>query len=160
MFHRYQLLINSVQSSIRIPSHYNGFYGFKPSTQRVPTYYMVNSLDGQDTIAPVAGPLSTSVGGLKIFMQAVLSSRPWTVDPNVVRMPWNDDAYALKDHGSGGQLCFGVLWNDGHLKPHPPIARALAMTKWALEQAGHKGADFILMYYLHAAKLNVLCTSY
>lgn len=126
-------------SSIRIPSHYNGIYGFKPTTQRVPTYGMVNSLDGQDAISTSAGPLSVSVSGLKICMQAVLSSLPWTVDPNVIRKPWDEDAYALKGHGDGTMLCFGVIWDDGHLKPHPPISRALATVKKALEKASHKG---------------------
>lgn len=129
--------------SIRIPSHYNGVYGFKPTTQRVPTYGIVNSLDGQDAIATVAGPLSSSVSGLKAFMHAVLNSSPWVVDPNTIRKPWDAEAYALKDHGSGGKLCFGVIWDDGHLKPHPPILRALQIAKRALEKAGHTGAVFL-----------------
>ena len=128
-----------VTRSIRIPSHYNGVYGFKPSTQRVPTYGIVNSLDGQDSISTVAGPLSSSASGLKVFVQTILNSRPWTVDPNVIRKPWDEDAYALQEHGGGSQLVFGMIWDDGHLKPHPPIVRALTMAKQALEQAGHKG---------------------
>ncbi|KAH8102635.1 general amidase [Cristinia sonorae] len=132
-----------IAGSIRIPSHYNGVYGFKPSTQRVPTFGMVNSLDGQDSIGTTAGPLSVSIEGLKHFMQAVLSSRPWMVDPNVIRKPWDQDAYELKEHGNGQKLCFGILWDDGHLKPHPPINRALQMAKQALEKAGHNVIDWV-----------------
>ncbi|TCD71499.1 hypothetical protein EIP91_008880 [Steccherinum ochraceum] len=132
-----------IAGSIRIPSHYNGVYGFKPSSHRVPTFGMVNSLDGQDSIATSAGPLASSVSGLKVFMQTILSSRPWTVDPSLIRKPWDEEAYGLADHGRGDTLCFGILWEDGHLKPHPPISRALLMAKRALEQAGHKVIDWV-----------------
>ncbi|THH34184.1 hypothetical protein EUX98_g66 [Antrodiella citrinella] len=136
-----------VAGSIRIPSHYNGIYGFKPSSQRVPTYGMVNALEGQDVVPTVAGPLSASISGLKAFMHTILSSRPWTVDPNVIRKPWDSDAYALKEHGDGQGLCFGVIWDDGHLKPHPPINRALQMAKLALEKAGHTVIDWVPLHH-------------
>lgn len=125
--------------SIRNPSHFCGIYGFKPSANRVPTYGIVNSLDGQDAIASVAGPMSTSLSGIKAFMQAILSARPWHIDPNVINKPWDADGYALKQYGGGRKLCFGVVWDDGIIKPQPPIIRALQTAKTALEKAGHSG---------------------
>lgn len=72
-------------------------------------------------------------------MQAILSARPWHIDPNVINKPWDADGYALKQYGGGRKLCFGVVWDDGIIKPQPPIIRALQTAKTALEKAGHSG---------------------
>lgn len=94
---------------------------------------------GQDSVPSVFGPLSNSMSGIKAFMQAVISQQPWLKDPLAVRKKWDDEAYALSEHGRGKQLCFAIMWNDGLVVPHPPVIRALEMTKAALLAAGHKG---------------------
>ena len=69
-----------------------------------------------------------------------MNSTPWDRDPLVVRKPWDERAYTLEDHGCrGGRLCFAIMWDNGIIKPSPPVSRALEMTKSALERAGHKG---------------------
>lgn len=72
-------------------------------------------------------------------MQAVVADKPWLKDPLARRAPWSDSEYALSEHGGGKQLCFGIMWNNGHVVPHPPITRALEAVKVALLAAGHKG---------------------
>jgi amidase len=72
-------------------------------------------------------------------MQAVIAEKPWLKDPLSVRKKWDEDEYKLIDHGGGKQLCFGILWNNGEIVPHPPVNRALEITKQALITAGHKG---------------------
>ncbi len=72
-------------------------------------------------------------------MKAVIAQQPWLLDPLCIRKKWDEEGYALSEHGGGKQLCFGILWNDGIVEPHPPILRALQTTKAALEAAGHKG---------------------
>lgn len=72
-------------------------------------------------------------------MQAVAAGQPWLKDPLARRAPWDDDLYRLAPYGGGKQLCFGIIWNDGQVVPHPPIIRALEITKAALLAAGHKG---------------------
>ena len=111
----------------------------RPSCGRVPYCGAVNSLEGQDSAPSVLGPMANSIGGIKTFMKAVVNSKPWLKDPLAVRKKWNEDEYNLADHGSGKNLCFGIMWDDGVVVPHPPIKRALEMTKSALEKAGHKG---------------------
>jgi len=83
--------------------------------------------------------MANSIGGVKAFMKAVVNSKPWLKDPLAVRKKWNEDEYNLVDHGSGKNLCFGIMWDDGCVIPQPPTRRALEMTKLALEKAGHKG---------------------
>ncbi|KAL0951471.1 hypothetical protein HGRIS_008159 [Hohenbuehelia grisea] len=130
---------SDVGGSVRIPSAFNGIYGLRPSCGRVPYAGCVNSLEGQDAVLSVLGPLSQSISGIKLFMQAVIAQQPWLNDPLVVRKRWSEEEYKLVDHGSGQQLCFGILWNDGVTIPHPPITRGLEITKKALLAAGHKG---------------------
>lgn len=79
------------------------------------------------------------MSGIKLFMKTVLCSKPWRFDPNTIYKPWDEDSYNLKQHGNGTRLCFGIIWDDGNFKPHPPIIRALNIAKAALENAGHQG---------------------
>jgi Asp-tRNA(Asn)/Glu-tRNA(Gln) amidotransferase A subunit family amidase len=83
--------------------------------------------------------MTNSIAGVKIFMKAVIDAKPWLNDPLAVRKKWDEDEYNLVDHGSGKDLCFGIMWDDDIVVPHPPIRRAMEMTKAALEKAGHKG---------------------
>jgi len=57
------------------------------------------------------------------------------MDPKCVPVPWRGNVIAPK----GRKLRLGIVSdNDGEVSVHPPIARGLAMTKKALEAAGHE----------------------
>ncbi|KAG1881700.1 general amidase [Suillus tomentosus] len=133
---------SDIGGSVRIPSAFCGIYGLRPSYGRVPYCGARNSLEGQDSILSVFGPMTNSLSGLKVFMKAVVDSSPWLKDPLAVRKKWNEDEYELADHGSGKDLCFAIMWDDGVVVPHPPIRRSLEMTKAALQKAGHKVVDW------------------
>ncbi|KAH9935666.1 general amidase [Fomitopsis serialis] len=139
--------------SIRIPAVYNGIYGLKPSYHRLPIHGCVGPLEGQECVRAAAGPLSSSLSGLKTFMKAVLSTQPWFKDPSVVPMEWNEKLYALERHGRGEQLCFAIMWDDGKVKPHPPLQRALRMAKEALTAAGHTVTDWEPLNHYEFARL-------
>jgi amidase len=128
--------------SIRIPSAFCGLYGLRPSYGRVPRYGTRDTLQGQDSVLPVLGPMTNSVAGVKIFMKAVVNAKPWLIDPLAVRKKWDEDEYNLVDHGSGKHLCFAIMWDDGVVVPHPPIRRSLEIAKAALQKAGHKVVDW------------------
>ena len=117
----------------------NGTYGFRPSYGRLPYAGGVNSMEGQDSLLSVLGPLSNSLNGIKTLVKAVSDAKPWLRDPLARRKKWDEEGYALAEHGGGQNLCFGILWDDGYVVPHPPVLRALEMTKAALLAAGHKG---------------------
>ena len=86
------------------------------------------------------GPMANSLSGVKIFVKAVLDAQPWRKDPLCIRKEWSDREYALDDHGGrDGKMCFAIMWDNGVIKPHPPLRRALELTKRALEAAGHTG---------------------
>jgi len=133
---------SDIGGSIRIPAAMNGIYGFRPSYHRIPYEGAANSLEGQDSLPSVLGPLSTDLGGIKLFMQAIIGRRPWLKDPLSLRKHWDEDEYHLVERDGGKRLTFGVLWNDGLVVPQPPVIRALELTKEALIAAGHDVVDW------------------
>ncbi|GAC76455.1 amidases [Moesziomyces antarcticus T-34] len=153
-----------IGGSVRVPSAFNGLWGMRPSMHRTPYQGAANSFLGQESVSSVIGPLTHSLEGVVTFMRAVLAERPWELDPILVSMPFNEDAYALKDlqlkkgssepaesYAAGKtQLCFAIEWDDGIVHPHPPITRALRETKAKLEAAGHKVIDWVPYDHLRA----------
>jgi amidase len=81
-----------------------------------------------------------SLSGVKIFAKAMIDAKPWLKDPLVIRKEWSVQEYALFNHGGGEKLCFAIMWDNGVITPHPPLRRALQMTKDALEALGHRGS--------------------
>ena len=55
------------------------------------------------------------------------------MESSLLPLPWNDKSSHL-DKGSGKNLKVGVLWNDGTVKPHPPVVRALKEVVEKLER--------------------------
>jgi amidase len=56
-----------IGGSIRIPAAFNGLYGIRPSSGRMPYEGMANSMDGQNTILSVVGPMATSVSNASLI---------------------------------------------------------------------------------------------
>ncbi|KZS93000.1 general amidase [Sistotremastrum niveocremeum HHB9708] len=133
---------SDVGGSVRIPAAFNGLYGLRPSYNRIPYQDAVNSMEGQESIYSVFGPLSPRMSGIKAFTKAVIDSEPWRRDPVAIRKAWDEKAYQLEEHGNGQNLVFGILWDDDWVVPHPPVKRALQRTKDALLKAGHKTVDW------------------
>jgi amidase len=78
-------------------------------------------MPGADPVVAVIGPLSTSLTGIKLFMQTVLASKPWLLEPALIPLPWNPTLRFSLDQ----PLKIAVLWHDSVVMPHPPISRAL-----------------------------------
>ena len=127
-------------SSVRIPSAFCGLYALRPSYERLPYCNAVNSQEGQESISSVLGPMAPSLAALRVFTRAVLDARPWRRDPLCVRKPWSAREHALAEHGGrGARLCVALMCDNGVIKPHPPLLRALRRARAALEAAGHTG---------------------
>lgn len=130
-----------IGGSIRIPAAFNGLYGIRPSVGRLPYEGMANSMDGQNSILSVVGPLATTPDALKLVVQSLLTTQPWLHDPLVNEIPWRDDAeLAISDplRRIKTQLSFGVMRHDGSCAPHPPVARAIDIVVHTLQKLGHK----------------------
>lgn len=124
-----------IGGSIRIPAAFNGLYGLRPSAGRLPYYGMANSMDGQNSVLSVVGPLAPSVGTLQLLVKSLLSHNPWLHDPLVHDMPWRGGKAAI---AKAEKLSFAVLRHDGEVSLHPPVKRALERVVQKLENQGHK----------------------
>lgn len=93
-----------IGGSIRVPSAFNNLYGIRPSHGRLPYAKMANSMEGQETIHSVCGPMCHSLEDMKLFMTSVLSEQPWEYDSKVIPMPWrySEEAKINAKRYSGG----------------------------------------------------------
>jgi amidase len=114
-----------IGGSIRSPAANNGVYGFRPTSYRLPVGGFTATMFGQEHIVPVVGPLSTSLQGCKIFMKTLIDQKPWLKEPSLIPFPWRDNVSYLTKSDGKKRLKVAVLWDDGVVKPHPPIIRAL-----------------------------------
>ncbi|KAL8681956.1 MAG: hypothetical protein Q9186_001964 [Xanthomendoza sp. 1 TL-2023] len=128
-----------IGGSVRIPAAFNGLYGLRPSHGRLPYQGMANSMDGQNSVLSVVGPLAPSVGTLQLLVKSLLSREPWLHDPLVHDMPWRDEKAVIPQNR---QLSFAVLRHDGAVELHPPVKRAVEIVVQALEKKGHKVMDW------------------
>jgi amidase len=130
-----------IGGSIRIPAGFNGLFGIRPSGGRLPYEGMANSMDGQNSVLSVVGPLATSARATTFLVKSILSQQPWLYDPLVVDMPWREDVVKETEalvKGSSEKVCFAIMKSDGIVNPQPTVARALQMCVDALEKEGHK----------------------
>ena len=129
-----------IGGSVRIPSAFCGIYGIRPSAGRIPYEGAANSMDGQNSIQSVIGPMATTVRSLKLLFQAVLSTSPWLHDPLAVEIPWRDEVEqeVLSWAKGQGQLAVGIMRDDGVVRPQPPVARAFRIVEETLKRLGHK----------------------
>ncbi len=116
---------SDIGGSIRCPAANCGVYGLRPTSYRLPLEGLWSTMMGSEQIVLVAGPLSTSLEGVKLFMKTVLSTEPWLFEPSLLPFPWRCDESHLPI-SKGKKLKIGVLWSDKVVKPHPPILRALS----------------------------------
>jgi len=77
-------------------------------------------MGGAEQILPTIGPLSTSLEGCKLFTKTLINAKPWYKEPSLFPFPWNDEEFF-----KGKRLKIAILWDDGVVKPHPPVTRAL-----------------------------------
>ncbi|KAJ5555744.1 hypothetical protein N7461_004214 [Penicillium sp. DV-2018c] len=139
-----------IGGSIRIPANLQGLYSICPSTGRVP--WDCSFLHQHYLIPPVAGPMATSLATTEYFMESLLSSNPWNVDPNAVPIPWRKE---LATPPTNRKLKIGVVFDDGVVAPQPPIERAMYKTVDALKAAGHEEEVIDWDTSLHVATTNL-----
>ncbi|KAF2795688.1 amidase [Melanomma pulvis-pyrius CBS 109.77] len=114
-----------IGGSIRSPAANNGLYGLRPTSYRLPMDGLSATMLGQEQIVAVIGPLSTSLSGVKLFMKTLIDAQPWIREPSLLPFPWKTEPQLPALPNGGKKLKIGVLYDDGVVRPHPPILRAL-----------------------------------
>ncbi|KAF7922682.1 hypothetical protein EAE99_007259 [Botrytis elliptica] len=143
-----------IGGSIRVPAAFNFLYGLRPSHGRLPYGKMANSMEGQETLHSVCGPITHSVADMRLFVESVLAEEPWKFDAKVVPMPWRQsEADVIKSRISDGGLTIGYYDFDGKVLPHPPILRGIKKVVDTLKQNGHQVFEWKPYKHDHAQDL-------
>jgi amidase len=90
---------------------------------------------GQEAILAVNGPIARTLGDVEMYSKAIVATEPWLHDPKCLPIPWR-----LVELPS--TLKVAIMWDDGMVRPTPPIVRAMRETKAKLEAAGHEVVDW------------------
>lgn len=104
-------------------------------SSRYPYQGVPVSTEGQEHVPSSIGPMTRDLASLRYITQLIADSRPWDLDPRCVPLPWNEPAF--QDIQSR-PMVIGLIVDDGVVKVHPPIARALQELSVALKAQGHE----------------------
>ncbi|KAK1998851.1 amidase [Colletotrichum falcatum] len=124
-----------IGGSIRIPSHMMGLYGFKPSSGRLPYRGVPVSTEGQEHVPSAVGPMARTLDTVRVTMKHLVDARPWDADARCAPIPWREDVYR---ETLSRPLTIDVLYDDGVVRPHPPLSRVLRAAAESLKAAGHE----------------------
>ncbi|KAJ7123877.1 amidase signature domain-containing protein [Mycena crocata] len=144
---------SDIGGSLRSPSAACGIWTLKPTTLRVPRGTGATPVPGADSIVPAFGPLCRSLRDIDVWFSAVLGSKPWLKEYDLVPIPWRIST-PTSWSGSNGRIRIGVMWNDGVVLPQPPIRRALRTLVDALKQnSAVEVVDYEPFKHLEASEL-------
>ena len=90
---------------------------------RMPHTGLLGSHDGMDNIVGVIGPIARSARDLALFSQVMLDADAWITEHQVLEMPWKPKV--VEGHTLPERLSIAILADDGVVRPHPPLIRAL-----------------------------------
>lgn len=126
-----------IGGSIRIPCHFCGIAGLKPTVDRWSNRGSASGVFGQELVRAQMGPMARRVEDLTLLMRAVdpaLSSRrDPAVPPFAMGDPKSVDLRGMR---------IGVMEDDGFLAPSGAIVRAVQRAKAVLQAAGATVVDY------------------
>jgi fatty acid amide hydrolase len=120
-----------IGGSIRIPAHFCGIVGFKPTLDRWSNRGSNSAIKGQEVVRAQIGCLTRDVADVRLLWDQLDISSMSTTDPLVSPL-------------ASGQLpdlrgmTIGFVDDDDFLPPSRSIRRAVGMAREALEEAGAK----------------------
>lgn len=125
-----------IGGSIRIPAHFAGVCGLKPTLDRWSNRGIHGATDGQELVRAQVGPMARSVRDLVLAMRAISPIEQSSVDPAVPPLPFANELPGLKG------LRIGYFSDDGFLTPAPAIQRGVRQAVEALRAAGATVIDY------------------
>ncbi|KAG7857975.1 hypothetical protein KL939_003231 [Ogataea angusta] len=129
---------SDIGGSIRAPAAFCGVFGLRPTQKRLTMQHCKsNSLGVGEAVVPVLGPLARHAEDLDLFMKVQIGAKPWETDPSIIPLPWRDvSAPASRD------IKVAVIYDDGVVKPTPPVLRGLRHAADELKAAGAKVVEW------------------
>ncbi|KAG7900922.1 hypothetical protein KL935_002855 [Ogataea polymorpha] len=129
---------SDIGGSIRCPAAFCGVFGFRPTQKRLSMKNVTSCSTGVgEGVVCVLGPLARSAQDIDLFMKVSLDGKPWNRDATILPLPWRDvPVPAAKD------LKVAIMYDDGVVKPTPPIIRGLKHAAEKLKAAGVKVVEW------------------
>jgi Asp-tRNA(Asn)/Glu-tRNA(Gln) amidotransferase A subunit family amidase len=134
--------------SIRIPAHFTGIVGLKPTPGRVPATGHFPPCGGPFALTGVVGPMARTVDDVALLLSVMAG--PDIGDPNAHPVPLGGDhgSWAVGEHvGQGfspadGRPRIGWFSDDGRTPVEPAISDAVRRAAAALSAAGFEVVPF------------------
>jgi fatty acid amide hydrolase len=118
--------------SVRIPAHFCGIHGLKPTTGRLTNLDTpAEFFSGQEVIIPQTGPIARKVEDLALAMGVLCTPVLEALDPTVPPVPWKIPADLSLDG-----MRVAMYTDDGFFRPAPSIKRAVHEAASALRTRG------------------------
>jgi len=120
-----------VGGSIRVPAHFCGIAGLKPTVDRLSCLGAGTALPGQEFVRGQVGPLARTVDDLTTLMRILDPVRASQHDPRVPPLPFGNPERV----GVSG-MRIGYFWEDEILEPSTAVVRAVQRAVNVLQDAG------------------------
>ena len=120
-----------IGGSIRVPAHFSGIAGLKPTLDRWTNLGANGAIAGQEVIRSQLGPMARSARDLTLLMQGLDPVRMSTLDPRVPPVPFGDPARI-----DVSRLRVGYYGCDGLIPSSHAVARAVHSAAAALRGRG------------------------
>lgn len=129
---------SDIGGSIRGPAAFSGCFGLRPTTNRFSKNGGISGGAGQESVPAVQGPLTRSVDDIDFFMDLYINQgKPWVTDCTTYPLPWKQVEKPKPE-----SLTIAIMYDDGIVKPTPPIERGLKVVAEKLAAAGVKVVEF------------------
>lgn len=126
-----------IGGSIRVPAHFSGITGFKPSLDRWSNLGSNGALTGQEVIRSQLGPMARTVSDLVLAFGALDARSMSADDPMVPPLP-----FVALPEDEIVKLRIGVFVNDGFLPPSHAVERGVGEAASSLRKLGFEVATF------------------
>lgn len=83
--------------------------------------------------------MARDLASISYMSRLIANSQPWDLDPRCAPLPWNDTAF---QEPQDRPMVIGLILDDGVVKVHPPIARALLELSAVLKAHGHEVVEW------------------
>lgn len=152
---------NDLGGSIRVPAHYCGIMGFKPTSYTLPRGGARNTLRGFDSIVTQAGPLARCTADLKLAMDILRGGYTnsstnqqleTSLDTPLAMLAARPQSPYVREFGDR-KIRVGWYMDDGIFPASPACVRAV---KQAVEILQSAGCEVVEIKPPHADKLVTL----
>lgn len=120
-----------IGGSVRVPAHFCGIAGIKPTVDRISMLGVGGALTGQEIVRGQVGPMARTVDDVHTLLRALSPETCTRLDPRVPPIPLGDPACI-----DPSSLKIGYFVDDGIVTPSAALQRAVDQAVAVLRNAG------------------------